>query len=168
VSKILKILQFPHPALFTPCYEVPKEGFNAELIKNLDAMWDTMIDAEGLGLAANQVGLFDKMFVMRGPLGYFDKLYFVNPKITWESSDKSTITEGCLSAPGEFLSLGRSNTVIVKYQDEKGVSKERFFTGVHAVCVLHEIEHLNGVSFMQHDSIPKKMRKELAKKWDVV
>jgi peptide deformylase len=105
------------------------------------------------------------MFVMRGPLK--ERIYCVNPKIKWESVDKANINEGCLSAPGEFLKLNRSNTVILKYQDEKGVSRERFFTEVHAVCVKHETDHLLGQSFLENASLDKKIRKQLAKKWGV-
>jgi peptide deformylase len=157
----MEILKFPDPNLFVVCNEVTV--FGPELRILLHAMYDTMTKKNGIGLAANQVGLQFRMFTMAGPNG---KLYLVNPVITAKSLAPANIKEGCLSAPGEFLILlERTSWVEVSYQDEHGVEKKDIFKGIYSVCAQHEIDHLNGKSHLQSASIPRSQRKLLAKKW---
>lgn len=160
----MKILKFPDPALFQTCTEV--SVFGPELKVLLDAMWETMVEGHGMGLAANQVGLTFRMFTMIGPEG--EKLYIVNPKITKKSVLPANLVEGCLSAPGEMLTLEeRASWVSLKYQDETGKECERVFSGIHSVCVQHETDHLDGKSHLQSKSLNKAKRKALAKKWGI-
>ncbi len=127
-------------------------------------MFQTMIENKGIGLAANQVGLNFRMFVMVGSDN--KKLFFVNPKILERSIGPANIEEGCLSAPGEPLKLDeRASWVKVRFKDETGKEYEKVFKGIHSVCVQHEIEHLNGKSYLQSRSVNRAKRKELAKKW---
>lgn len=158
----MQILRFPHPILFEECKQV--SVFGPELKVLLDSMWTTMLAHRGIGLAANQVGLQFRMFTM---IGIDDeKLYMVNPKITRRSVVPAMINEGCLSAPGEFITLTeRASWVEVEFNNEVGVPLKRVFQGIHAVCVQHEIGHLDGESHLQSLTIPKQKRKELAKKW---
>lgn len=160
----MKIHKFPHPALFTPC--TPVTEFGPELKQHLDKMWDTMVEAKGLGLSANQVGLFDRYFVMQGPFG--QRLYVVNPLIRDRSKETSPLVEGCLSAPGDFLSLKRSEIVYLDYQDETGKPVSKIFTSYFSICVQHEIDHLDGKSFLESEVLDKKTRKRLAKKWGLL
>lgn len=157
----MEILKFPHPSLLKPCN--PVTVFDIELKVLLGAMWDTMQANNGLGLAANQVGLPWAMFVM----SYKNQaIYLVNPKILHKGAAGSNIREGCLSAPGEYVVISdRSQWVQVEYQNEKGEKTKTVFTDLHSVCVQHEIEHLDGKSHLQSKSIPKNKRVELAKKW---
>lgn len=158
----MEILKFPHPFLLKPCQ--PVTVFDVELKVLLEAMWETMINAGGVGLAANQVGLPWRMFVMN-VMGK-DKVFMVNPKIVSSSIVSANFKEGCLSAPGEFIVLPeRAEWVQVKYQDELGHEHCRVYSGIHAVCVQHEIDHLHGKSHLQSKSLPKTKRIELAKKW---
>jgi len=158
----MKILQFPHESLFTPADDVTV--FEMELKVLLDNMWNTMLNARGIGLAANQVGLRFNMFVMKTEAN--EKLYLVNPKVVKKSIVITLLKEGCLSAPGEQIVTGnRSEWISVDYQDYNGNKKNRMFTGIDAVCVQHEMEHLAGLSFMESKSISKKVRKELANRW---
>lgn len=160
----MKILKFPDPSLFKTCKEV--SVFGPELKILLDSMWDTMIEGNGLGLAANQVGLTFRMFTMLGPSG--EKLYIINPKILKRSVVPANLKEGCLSAPGELLVLDeRASWVKIKFQDETGKEHERVFKDIHSVCVQHEIDHLSGKSHLQSKSLHKAKRKELAKKWGI-
>lgn len=160
----MDVLRYPDPNLFIICKEVTV--FGPELKVLLEAMYVTMQDSKGLGLASNQVGLNLRMFVMQGP--DLKKLYLVNPKITKRSEAPANLKEGCLSAPGEFLVLSeRATWVEVQFQDEKGKSHKKVFHGLHAVCVQHEIDHLLGKSHLQSKSIPKAKRKELAKRWGI-
>lgn len=158
----MEILKFPEKLLFYKCDLVTV--FGPELKTLLDAMWDTMKASHGVGLAANQVGFQFAMFVMEGPEE--EKVYLVNPKIKSKSTAPANLREGCLSAPGEFLIRpDRAIWVEVEFQDELGENKKRVFKGINAVCVQHEMEHLEGISFMQSTSLLKKKRMELAKKW---
>lgn len=157
----MEVLKFPHPKLLTPCEEVV--SFDTELLDTLDAMWATMKKSHGIGLAANQVGIPLDMFVMDTPSG---RMNFINPYISAGSIELANTKEGCLSAPGESLTVpGRMKWVQVRYQDEKGNDKSTILAGIYSVCAQHEIEHLDGKSFMEHKSLLKTTRKRLAKKW---
>lgn len=158
----MEILKFPHPNLFLQCQEVTV--FGSELKTLLDSMWDLMIKHNGLGLASNQVGLHYRMFTMIGPEE--EKLYIVNPKIVTRSPHEANKKEGCLSAPGEFVILAeRSHKVQIIYQDETGAVRGGIFSGLYAVCIQHEIDHLDGKSHLQSRSLARAKRRELAKKW---
>jgi peptide deformylase len=157
----MEILKYPNPALLAKCKPVTVFGPTVETL--LDSMWETMKKHGGIGLAANQVGLFYTMFTMEGPNG--EKLYIVNPEIIARSAGFVAIREGCLSAPGEFLNLSRSAWVQVKFKNQDGVSYTRVFQGLHAVCVQHEMEHLEGKTFLESNALPKAKRRELARKW---
>lgn len=160
----MDILRFPNPILFKKCN--PVSVFGEELKVILDNMWDTMKAARGLGLAANQVGLLFRMFVMEGPNE--EKIYLVNPKILRKSTISANLKEGCLSAPGDLLILSeRSSWVEISFQDETGKDRKRVFKDIWSVCVQHEIGHLEGESFLESKSLPKVKRKELAKKWKI-
>lgn len=160
----MTILKFPDPSLFEICSEV--SVFGPELKILLDSMHDTMIAANGMGLAANQVGLKFRMFTMLGPED--QKIHLVNPKIVKKSVLQANLKEGCLSAPGEMLTLDeRAVWVKVKYQDETGAKHETVFKDIHSVCVQHEIDHLDGKSHLQAKSLGRAKRKELAKKWGI-
>lgn len=156
----MEIIKYPDPRLFQQCKEVTV--FDEELKTVLEAMWETMKAARGIGMAANQVGLEQRMFIMDELLA---KLFIVNPKIVEMGKYPSNDSEGCLSAPGQMLKLFRPNWVTLTYQDEKGEHRNRTFVGIYSVCVQHEIEHLDGKSFLQNKSIPKKVRRDLATKW---
>lgn len=161
----MEILKYPNPALLTPCKEVTVFGKEISILMEL--MVKTMKSKLGMGLAANQVGLPYRMFVMED----WEKKeihFIVNPKIVWRSVAPANQKEGCLSAPGEILILKeRSDAVLLEYKSPEGEPLKRMFTGILAVCVQHEIDHLDGKSHLQSSSIPKAKRKELKKKWGV-
>lgn len=158
----MEILKFPNPKLLTKCEQVTV--FGTELKTILDNMWETMLANYGVGLAANQVGLSYNMFVMEGPEE--EKIYLVNPTVKSKSQAPANLREGCLSAPGEFLVRpDRSVWVEIEFQDAEGKAARRVFKGINAVCVQHEMEHLEGKGFMTSTSLNKTKRIELAKKW---
>ena len=155
------ILKFPNPLLFEPA--APVYVFGEELRILLDLMWETMEANNGIGLAANQLGISLAMIVIKGPNG---RLNMVNPAIYARSKLPANLKEGCLSAPGDFIIVpDRVEWVEVCYFDEKGVAKRAVLKGLYSVCLQHEIEHLEGKSFMENKSIPKQIRKGLQKKW---
>lgn len=158
----MKILKFPDPALLTVCSPVTE--FDEKLKATLDEMWEVMVAVEGMGLAANQVGILSRMFTMTNVDG--SKLYFVNPVIVKKSVVSANKVEGCLSAPGEFLELDeRAEWVLVDYQDETGAKHQKMFNGIHSVCVQHEIDHLDGKTHLLSPTLSSKDRKMLARKW---
>src|SRR5665213_1217603 len=158
----MEILRFPHPNLFIQCKEVTV--FGPELKVLLEAMWETMLAAGGIGLSANQVDLDYRFFCMRGPDG--EKLFVVNPKIISRSEGSAGLKEGCLSAIGEAFELKeRSQWVHLLYQDESGVVRSGKFNKIHSVCIQHEIDHLDGKSFLESKSLSRQVRRQMKKKW---
>lgn len=158
----MEILKFPHPHLFEVCKKVTV--FDQALKDTLDEMWEIMKVNKGMGLAANQVGLEQRMFVMEGPEE--EQLYIINPEIVHKSIASANLKEGCLSAPGEYIVLAeRAAWVELHFQDEKGEKKRWILEGIHGICAQHELDHLNGKSYLQSKSLTKKQRITLAKKW---
>lgn len=157
----MDVIKYPDPRLLKPCKEVIL--FTPELKILLESMWETMKRERGMGLAANQVGLDYRMFVMSGPEE--EKLFVVNPKILEFGKHPCNSAEGCLSAPGQTIKLFRPSWVKISFKNENGEEVVRTFTDIHSVCAQHEIEHLEGKSFLQNGAIPKKLRIFLAQKW---
>lgn len=159
----MNILKFPDPFLFEETELVTV--FGEELKVLLDSMYDTMKANNGVGLAANQVGLTLRAFVMDGPNG---RLNVLNPRIVSKSFLKANVPEGCLSSPGNFVVVrDRAYVVDMKFQNELGEHKQITLERIHAVAAQHEIEHLDGKSFMENKSIPNHVRKNLKKKWGI-
>lgn len=151
---------YPHPNLSQPCVEVTT--FDDSLHKILDEMKDIMLKHNGLGLAANQCGLLDKMFVMKDKKG---KIWdFINPEILFKD-DIQLESEGCLSFPGITLEIPRAKQVSVKAKDRNGVEFHVSAYEIEAVCIQHEMEHLEGKTFVDNLSRQEKRRikKELKK-----
>lgn len=157
----MEVIKYPDPRLLKPCKEVIL--ITPELIVLLDSMWETMLCERGMGMAANQVALDYRMFVMKTTKE--EKLYLINPEILECGKNPCSLPEGCLSAPGQQVKLYRPNWVKISFLNEKGEKQTRVFFELDAVCVQHEIEHLEGKSFLQNKAIPKKLRIALASKW---
>ncbi|MDX1620206.1 MAG: peptide deformylase [Nitriliruptorales bacterium] len=142
---ILKIRLFGDPVLRQQANEV--DEFDARLAKLAGDMLDTMRDAPGVGLAAPQVGILKRLFVWEVEE---DGGAIVNPVVTDTSEELQEGEEGCLSFPGLFYPLDRPLRVQVGYQDLGGDHHEVQLTGFHARVWLHEIDHLNGILFIDH------------------
>lgn len=155
------ILKFPHQALLTKCE--PVTVFDDDLAFTLDQMWAVMINSNGIGLSANQVGILKRFFVMAAEDG--SRLNIVNPNVVFESTIEQTLSEGCLSAPGDFVEITRPKLIALEYQDENGLPQKRVFVDLSAVCAQHEIDHLDGKSFLKHQSIPILKKNKLVKRW---
>ena len=144
------------------------EKVDDELKKLMDDMLETMYSAPGIGLAAVQVGVLKRLVVI--DLSKDDQkkepLFFVNPKITFQSKKTSIYEEGCLSLPGHFAEIERPAECHVSYVDYDGKNQELKASGLLATCVQHEIDHLNGVLFIDYlsklkkDMIIKKLTKQ--------
>jgi peptide deformylase len=152
---IRKILTEPDPFLRQVSQDVEK--VDNKIRKLMDDMLETMYAAPGIGLAAIQVGVPKRVIVMDISKEEEKKpLYFVNPKIIVKSKNNSTYEEGCLSVPGQFAEVDRPEQCHVSYLDYNGQKKELKAEGLLATCIQHEIDHLEGILFIDYLSKLKK------------
>ena len=153
-----KIITVPDAVLKEEAHEV--SSITADIQKQMDAMLQTMYDAPGIGLAANQVGILNRVLVMdlsnREEEEEAQPWFMVNPEIIWESEDMSVMQEGCLSIPQQYADVERPAEVRVKYIDYNGKEAEMKAEGLLSHCVQHEIDHLNGVLFIDYLSSLKR------------
>ncbi len=154
----LQVFEIPHPVLREKAEKV--EAVTPEIQQTLSDMLETMYATHGVGLAANQVGLLKRLVVMdcAGEDEKPDPIKMVNPEIIEKSPDMVLHNEGCLSIPREYADVERYEWVVVRYTDENGQTKERRAEGLLAICVQHELEHLEGVLFIDHLSPLKRQR----------
>src|SRR5210317_526704 len=162
---ILNILKEPDPILrkkSTPVTVVDKS-----IKKLLHDMLETMYAAPGIGLAAAQVGILKRLVVIDLAKDGEKKspIFFVNPVITWKSDILEKKEEGCLSIPDYFAEIKRPNACHVKYLDQHGKEKQLKAEGLLATCIQHEIDHCDGILFIDYLSKLKRMfiLKKLAK-----
>ena len=167
---IRPILEAPDPRLRT--VSKPVETFDGELDTLIDDMFETMYDAPGIGLAAIQVGVPLRLLVMdlqeevdadeqpvRNPR------VFVNPELFDPSDERSVYNEGCLSVPEQYAEVERPKTVHARWLDRSGTRHEAALDGLLATCLQHEMDHLEGVLFIDHlsrlkrDMVLKKLEK---------
>ncbi len=151
-----KILTEPDPILRKKCE--PLERVDIDTKKLMDDMLETMYAAPGIGLAAVQVGILKRLIVIDISKGEEKKkpLFLINPKIIQQSKKTSVYEEGCLSIPGLFAEIERPAECTLKYIDYHGKEKELKAEGLLATCVQHEVDHLNGVLFIDYLSKLKK------------
>ncbi len=143
----------------------PVKRVDAGIRKLVDDLFETMYDAPGIGLAAIQIGVAKRVVTM--DLSKKDQTHepqvFINPEITWASADTAKYEEGCLSIPEFYEEVERPAKVRVKYLDIDGKEHEIEATGLLATCLQHEIDHTNGVLFIDH--ISKLKRDRIVKKF---
>ena len=163
---ILDIVKYGDPVLSTRAEEVTE--FNAELRKLVDDMFETMYGAPGVGLAAPQVGLLKRLFVMDCTSGRDKKrkLALINPVIEHEEGEQ-TGDEGCLSFPGIYVEVKRAARVVVRAQDIDGSPFTLDLMDLEARCVAHETDHLDGEVFISYlsplkrDLVKRKIKKRI-------
>ena len=174
---IRKILTIPDPILKKKSILVEK--IDNEVRKLMDDMLETMYDAPGIGLAAPQIGLLQRIIVIDcakkedtdpAPLIMF------NPEITASSQESDVYEEGCLSIPEHYAEISRPKEVEAKWVDAEGKEQIKVFNGLWSTCLQHEIDHLNGKLFIDYlSSIKrqlitqrmKKLKRELARKKEI-
>ena len=169
---VLTILEVPDPGLRAVAKPVAQIDESVRTI--ISNMFDTMYDARGIGLAATQVGIEQRVVVIdlqepesdaedakpvRAPL------VFVNPELVSVSEETALYNEGCLSIPDQYAEVERPARCRVKWLDGEGAAHEADFDGLLSTCIQHEIDHLNGVLFIDHISRLKRdmVLKKLAK-----
>lgn len=158
-----EILILPDPLLRT--VSQPVKTVDAAARKLMDDMLETMYDAPGIGLAAVQIGVPQRLVVIDLSKEGEEKqpLFLVNPEIAWSSEEESDYEEGCLSIPEYFDMVTRPKEIRLRYLDRQGEPQEQHCAGVLATCVQHEIDHLNGVLFI--DYLTKLKRDRVVKKF---
>ena len=153
---IRKILIEPDSLLRKKCD--PLEKVDNELRKLMNDMLETMYNAPGIGLAAIQIGVLKRVVVIDVFKEEENKnpLFLVNPEIIFKSKKTSTYEEGCLSLPGQYAEIERPAECHVKYLDYLGKPKELKAEGLLSTCIQHEVDHLNGILFIDYLSKLKK------------
>lgn len=160
---LLKILHFPDPRLRTKASEVT--DFDQNLATLVDSMFETMYDAPGIGLAATQIDVHKRLLVMDVSENKSEPLVLINPEIV-SSVGEEEMDEGCLSVPGFYETVRRAESIKVKAQDTAGKFFELEADGLKAVCIQHEMDHLDGKLFVDYlsglkrDRIRKKLEKQ--------
>lgn len=182
---VLPIYVIPQPVLKKPAD--PVAAVTPDIRTLVDDMVDTMYAARGIGLAAPQVGVSKRVIVMdvdqrRADGSEHDESeddddeaelikgsvrVFINPEVVWSSAEENVYEEGCLSVPGQYAPVTRPENVRVKYMDMNGQTQEIEAGGLLATCLQHEIDHLNGILFIDHlsslkrDMLLRKLKKHL-------
>lgn len=160
------ILYHPDPRLKKPCDPVSDISDAHRTLA--EDMLETMYNAPGIGLAAPQVGVLERLIVMDCVKEEDEEpqpIVLVNPQVTWSSEEENTYEEGCLSIPDHFADVTRPKVVRVAWLDIDGKAREEEFDGLWATCVQHEIDHLDGKLFidylgpMKRQMITRKMQK---------
>ena len=153
---LLPILCYPDPKLHKVAKPVPQVDAR---MKNLVAdMLETMYDAKGIGLAATQVDVHERLIVIDVSEERNAPLVLINPVLTWTSAEKHINEEGCLSVPGIYDGVERFNAVHVTALDDGGKSRSIEAEGLLAVCIQHEMDHLMGKVFVEYLSPLKRNR----------
>ncbi len=169
---VLPILEAPDPRLRT--ISTPVETIDDELQQLIDDMFDTMYDAPGIGLAAIQVGVPKRVLVIdlqepeseeEGAKPVRNPMVFINPQIMDGSDQLSVYNEGCLSVPDQYAEVERPATIRASWMDREGRIHEQQLDGLLATCLQHEMDHLEGILFIDHlsrlkrDMLLKKLQK---------
>lgn len=162
---LLPILEFPDPRLRTKAALIDAAEVTTPAFQELiDNMFQTMYEAPGIGLAASQVDVHKRFMVIDVSEGKDTPMVFINPEIVTQQGGQ-VYQEGCLSVPGIFADVTRADSITVRYLDRQGVAQELTTDGLLAVCVQHEMDHLDGKLFIDYLSPLKRemVRKKLAK-----
>ena len=152
---ILTILEFPDPKLRKRAVAVPVVDDDLRIL--IDDMFETMYAAPGIGLAATQVDVHKRLLVADVSQEKDDPRVLINPEIL-EKDGVAVTEEGCLSVPGYFEEVERAEHIRVRYLDRDGNRQEQEAEGLLAVCIQHEIDHLNGKLFVDYLSEAKRQR----------
>ncbi len=141
---VLTVLKWPDPRLSIPCATASVDDSTLRLARD---MLETMYAAEGRGLAAPQVGVLTRIFVMDATwkTGAEAPAVFINPEIIWRSEVMVSGPEGCLSIPGIVTEVARASEIILRWITTDGAIAAQRLSGFRAICAQHEIDHLNGI-----------------------
>jgi peptide deformylase len=153
---VLNILEFPDPRLRTEARPVAE--VNDGLRTLIDDMFETMYAAPGIGLAATQVDVHERLLVIDVTEDHSEPLVFINPEVTVLDEELGEYDEGCLSVPGFYETVNRPRRISVQALGRDGLSFTRELEGLLAICLQHEIDHLDGKLFVDYISPLKRQR----------
>lgn len=153
---LLPILRFPDPRLHRVAK--PVTVVDSRVQRLVQDMFETMYDAKGIGLAATQVDVHERVIVIDVSTERNQPLVLVNPEVVWSSEDLVPNEEGCLSVPGVYDNVVRAASLRVRALDDKGNSRLIEATDTLAVCIQHEMDHLLGKVFVEYLSTLKRNR----------
>ena len=153
---VLEILEFPDPRLRTVAK--PVTSVNDQTRALIDDMFETMYDAPGIGLAATQVNVHERILVIDVSEDKSQPLVFINPEVEVLEAELGEYDEGCLSVPGFYETVRRPQRVSVSAMDRDGQPFTRELDGLLAICLQHEIDHLDGKLFVDYISPLKRQR----------
>lgn len=153
---LLPLLYYPDPKLHTVAK--PVQAVDARIKKLIGDMLETMYEANGIGLAATQVDVHERLIVIDISEQRNEPLVLINPEITWASQDKQVSDEGCLSVPGIYDGVERAAAITATALDGAGRARTLEAEGVLAVCIQHEMDHLLGKVFVEYLSPLKRNR----------
>ena len=153
---VLPILVYPDPSLHTVAR--PVSSVDARVRQLVVDMRETMYDASGIGLAATQVDIHERVIVIDVSEDRDKPITLINPEITWVSDERVAGEEGCLSVPGIYDGVERAASVKVRALDENGQVYALEAQGLLAVCIQHEMDHLQGKVFVEYLSLLKRTR----------
>ena len=153
---LLTILQYPDPRLHTVAK--PVHAVDDRIRTLIERMFATMYDANGIGLAATQVDVHERLIVIDVSESRDQPLVLINPEIEWASVEKRKGEEGCLSVPGIYDGVERSTAIRVRALDSQGQERVTEAQGMLAVCIQHEMDHLLGKVFVEYLSPLKQGR----------
>jgi len=142
---------------------VPIKNINGEIVQLAEEMIDAMIKGEGIGLAGPQVGRLERIFTLK--IGDNDPMVFINPEITATSADLSVYEEGCLSIPGQYAEVKRPAELQIQAWNTRGRPFTIEVDDIMATVIQHELDHLNGVLFIDH--LSERKRKKILGKFEV-
>ena len=145
---LLSILRYPDPRLHKIAQ--PVSVIDDRLRALIDDMFETMYDAKGIGLAATQVDVHQRLIVIDVSEERDQRLVLINPELVWTSDERVKGDEGCLSVPGIYDGVERAERVKVRALDEQGQAREIEADGLLAVCIQHEMDHLMGKVFVEY------------------
>lgn len=143
----MQILKFPHDSLRTVVKEFDFENPITDPVQLEKDLIETMLDNDGIGLAATQVGLDMRVFVMGYKASPELAQAFFNPVIVKWTDETDDLEEGCLSFPGIYVNIKRPKKILARWQNSKGEWQESEFDGYNCKCFLHELDHLEGIVF---------------------
>lgn len=153
---LLNILHFPDPRLHKVAK--PVAAVDARIKQLVSDMAQTMYDAPGIGLAATQVDVHERVIVIDLSDEQNELRVLINPEIVWASDEIQTYEEGCLSVPGVYDEVKRASEIKVQFFDQNGAAQTIEADGLLSVCIQHEIDHLNGKVFVERLSSLKQSR----------
>ena len=153
---LLPILRYPDPRLHKVAQ--PVSAVDARIRTLIDDMFETMYEAKGIGLAATQVDVHERLIVIDVSEQRNQRLVLINPELLWASDERVLGEEGCLSVPGIYDGVERAGRVRVRALDEAGQAREIEADGLLAVCIQHEMDHLRGKVFVEYLSPLKRGR----------